>query len=188
MCVRVSAGRLASSSVVTVQLTSGRCIELGPAGVIVWAPWVSLVTAVVLAPSVREMEYRESYLEGEVLSRAQREYLHRVPVTPKESAAWVGLCALPWHVIVPAVLNMLRQSLLCRVCGDLLPLMFSAATVRSGTELCCRLLSCFWTSFCEPMLLRTAVLPLQVRWHHSIVSRTRRTPLLAQDLTALRLF
>ena len=45
-----------------------------------------------LAPSVREMEYRESYLEGEVLARAQREYLHRVPVTPKESAAWVGLC------------------------------------------------------------------------------------------------
>ena len=75
------------------------CVCLSPlmpcrgAGVIVWAPWLALVTAVVLAPSVREMEYRESYLEGEVLSRAQREYLHRVPVTPKESAAWVGLCS-----------------------------------------------------------------------------------------------
>ena len=64
-------------------------------GTIVWAPWISLLSAVILAPSVREMEYRESYLEGEVLSRAQREYLHRVPVTPKESAAWVGLCAPP---------------------------------------------------------------------------------------------
>jgi hypothetical protein len=55
-------------------------------GTIVWAPWISLLSAVILAPSVRE---------GEVLSRAQREYLHRVPVTPKESAAWVGLCAPP---------------------------------------------------------------------------------------------
>jgi hypothetical protein len=39
------------------------------------------------------MQYRENYLEEEVLARAQREYMHRVPVTPKESAAWVGLCA-----------------------------------------------------------------------------------------------
>lgn len=48
--------------------------------------------------------------------RAEREYLNRVPVTPKESAAWFG-----------------------------------------------RLLSCFWGPFVEPMLLKTAIVPLQVR-------------------------
>jgi hypothetical protein len=29
----------------------------------------------------------------------------------------------------------------------------------------CRLLGCFWTSFVEPMLLKTAIVPLQVRLH-----------------------
>lgn len=57
-----------------------------------WAPWLALGAAVLLSPSARDMQYRENYLEGEVLARAQREYMHRVPVTPKESAAWVGLC------------------------------------------------------------------------------------------------
>lgn len=62
------------------------------------------------------MDYREQYLSHETMMRAEREYLNRVPVTPKESAAWFG-----------------------------------------------RLLSCFWGPFVEPMLLKTAIVPLQVR-------------------------
>lgn len=54
------------------------------------------------------------------------------------------------------------------------PLLFSGAFVHCGI-LCtcftlaqllsqlCRLLSCFWTSWLEPTLLRTIILPLQVR-------------------------
>lgn len=61
------------------------------------------------------MDYRERYLSDETLVRAEREYLNRVPVTPKESAAWFG-----------------------------------------------RLLTCFWSPFVEPMLLKTAIVPLQV--------------------------
>jgi hypothetical protein len=61
------------------------------------------------------MDYRERYLSEETLVRAEREYLNRVPVTPKESAAWFG-----------------------------------------------RLLTCFWSPFVEPMLLKTAIVPLQV--------------------------
>jgi hypothetical protein len=61
------------------------------------------------------MDYRERYLSEETLVRAEREYLNRVPVTPKESAAWFG-----------------------------------------------RLLTCFWGPYMEPMLLKTAVVPLQV--------------------------
>jgi hypothetical protein len=61
------------------------------------------------------MDYRERYLSEETLVRAEREYLNRVPVTPKESAAWFG-----------------------------------------------RLLTCFWIPFVEPMLLKTAIVPLQV--------------------------
>jgi hypothetical protein len=63
------------------------------AGVIVWAPWVSLLVAVLLAPSSREMTLREAFLTDEVLVRSQREFQNRIPVTPKESAAWVGRCA-----------------------------------------------------------------------------------------------
>lgn len=55
-----------------------------------WAPWLSLLTAVLLAPSIHEMVQREAFLAEEVLARSQREYQNRVPVTPKESAAWVG--------------------------------------------------------------------------------------------------
>lgn len=61
---------------------------------IVYAPWFALGTAVLLAPSQREMRAREEYLAEEVLARSEREYLNRLPVTPKESAAWVGRCAL----------------------------------------------------------------------------------------------
>ena len=85
------------------------------AGVIIYSPWLCIAIAILLSPSRKEMDYRERYLSHETMMRAEREYLNRVPVTPKESAAWFG-----------------------------------------------RLLSCFWGPFVEPMLLKTAIVPLQV--------------------------
>lgn len=97
-------------------LAAWRCYVLSGAGVIMYSPWLCIAIAILLSPSRKEMDYREQYLSHETMMRAEREYLNRVPVTPKESAAWFG-----------------------------------------------RLLSCFWGPFVEPMLLKTAIVPLQVR-------------------------
>lgn len=62
------------------------------------------------------MDDRENVLMRETRSRTLRENSIRIPVTPRESSAWVG-----------------------------------------------RLLSCYWVPYVEPLLLRSAILPLQVR-------------------------